>query len=76
MPLDIYDEENRPGTNPSQPRPRRPYISIFFDCCQVFSRIYRQPEDRVYIGRCPRCLRTLTVRVAPDGTPTRIFRAS
>lgn len=76
MPLDVYDDDRYASRGPANAHKPRPYISVLFDCCQVFARIYRQPGDRVYRGRCPRCLRKLTVRVGPDGTSTRIFRAS
>ena len=63
-----------PG-GPTPATPRRPFIGVLFDCCGVYARVYRQPDQREYLGRCPRCLRTLRVRVGPDGTPARIFRA-
>lgn len=71
-PADFNEPGERPGANAN---PRRPYIGVHFECCGVYARIYRQPDKMVYQGRCPRCLRTLTVRVGPDGTQTRIFRA-
>lgn len=54
----------------------RPYIGILFECCGVYARVYRRPAQRCYSGRCPKCLRTIHVRVGPDGTSTRLFRAS
>jgi hypothetical protein len=56
-------------------QPSRAYIGVYFECCGVYVRIYRQPAQKVYRGRCPRCLRTVRVRVGPDGTNARIFRA-
>jgi hypothetical protein len=53
----------------------RPYIGVYFECCGVYARIYRQPDKRCYYGRCPRCLRTVRVRVGPEGTSARLFRA-
>ena len=53
----------------------RPYIGVYFRCCRIYQRIYRRPSDDRYIGRCPHCLRTVEVRVAPDGTADRIFEA-
>jgi hypothetical protein len=73
MPIDVYDDMPDPPPNPRR-RPR-PYIAIFFECCKVYARVYRQPHERTYRGRCPRCLRTFKVRVGPDGTPARFFRA-
>ena len=61
------------------PRPRtardRPFIGMFFRCCAVYQRIYRSPDADRYVGFCPRCLRRVEVRVAPDGSEERIFEA-
>lgn len=53
----------------------RPFIGVRFDCCGVYSRIYRRSDQREYRGRCPRCLRELNVPVGENGTSARIFRA-
>jgi hypothetical protein len=53
----------------------RPYIGMFFECCHVYTRVYRRPGETCYIARCPRCLRSTRIQVAPDGTNTRFLRA-
>ncbi len=58
-----------------QSAPRRPFIGIHFECCNVYARIYRRPDQTEYRGRCPNCLRPVRVQVSPDGTSTRILRA-
>lgn len=67
--------ERRPPEHADGAAAGRPYIGVLFECCRVYARIYRRPQDDHYIGRCPRCLRLLRVRVGPDGTPTRFLRA-
>ena len=51
----------------------RPYLRVFFECCTVYQRIYRDRNGITYSGRCPRCLRTIRFRVGPGGTASRDF---
>ena len=53
----------------------RPWVGIRFDCCGVYTRVYRNREGTVYHGRCPRCLKTVTLRVGEGGTDARFFIA-
>ena len=54
----------------------RPYLRIFFDCCQVYQRVYRNPSGEAYAGRCPRCLRMIHFKIGPHGTSSRGFIVS
>ena len=55
---------------------RRPYVGVLFECCGIYVRIYRRPGQMFYLGRCPKCLRTVRLRVGRDGTAARFFRAT
>lgn len=75
MPLDCYDEQG-PDARPQQEHAEcRPFIGILFECCGVYSRVYRTCDKTAYEGRCPRCGRPVRVRVAPNGVSARLFRA-
>ena len=57
---------------------RRPFLGIWFDCCGVYGRIYKNAAGTMYTGRCPKCLRYVRVRVGGqgEGTDRRFFRGS
>ena len=54
----------------------RPYLSVLFECCNIYQRVYRNPTDPAYTARCPRCGLTATFPVGQAGTTSRTFRVS
>ncbi|MBI5865998.1 MAG: hypothetical protein HZB38_16135 [Planctomycetes bacterium] len=67
----MYDQ---PPAEPGEAA-QRPYLGIFFECCGVYARVYRDERDAEYVGRCPRCMAVIRARVGRNGTTQRIFRA-
>lgn len=53
----------------------RPWVGIRFDCCDVYTRVYRSRDGTAYRGACPRCSRQVTLSVGPGGTDSRFFIA-
>lgn len=51
------------------------YLGIMFECYQVYGRIYKNKEATAYVGRCPRCMRSIKVPIGEGGTNARFFRA-
>lgn len=51
------------------------FLGITFDCCNVYARIYKNKEGTAYVGRCPKCMRTVKVPIGKGGTNVRFFRA-
>lgn len=54
---------------------KRQFLGIMFECCNVYGRIYKNKEGTFYVGKCPRCLREIKIRVGEGGSENRFFRA-
>lgn len=52
------------------------FLGIMFECCNVYARIYKNKDGTAYVGRCPKCMRTVKVPIGEGGTNTRFFRAN
>lgn len=68
------------GDDPSGARPApkstgRPWVGIRFECCSVYTRVYRNQEGTAYLGHCPKCSKKVRLAVGPGGVQSRFFTA-
>ncbi|NLF83960.1 MAG: hypothetical protein GX568_08270 [Candidatus Gastranaerophilales bacterium] len=52
---------------------QKKFLSILFKCCNVYSRIYQNKEGTAYVGRCPKCLKSVRILIGEGGTSARFF---
>lgn len=69
-------DPNAGGNSSPSPASQRPFISVQFDCCNVYLRIYRSADGTAYRGRCPKCGKPVQFAVGQGGTDSRVFRVS
>ena len=63
------------GSKPKKDTDCRPFVGIYFECCHVYARVYRNKAGTQYAGHCPRCLAPIHLGIGSEGTSRRFFRA-
>lgn len=63
------------GKNMSDTEKKSNFLGIMFTCCNIYGRIYKNKDGTAYVGRCPRCMRSVKVPVGEGGTNRRFFSA-
>lgn len=74
----LHLDGRRVGADDAPPArgPRTPFLSIWFRCCHMYGRLYRNADATAYAGRCPRCGAAVQAAIGAGGTSKRMFEAS
>ncbi len=72
---ELSQQTSEAGTETDGESVRRAYISVHFECCGVYSRVYKNREGTAYVGWCPKCAKKVTVKIGEGGVNCRMFRA-
>ena len=73
--LDIVEATGLSQSRETESRHLRRWIGVRFECCDVYTRIYRQQNADAYEGQCPTCGCPVRVRVGAEGLNTRFLTA-
>lgn len=65
--------ENKSSKERGNKSPKR-FLSLYWECCHVFSRVYKSDDGKSYQGNCPKCRIGISVPIGPDGTTRRCFK--
>ncbi|MEM9084184.1 MAG: hypothetical protein AAGB34_11355 [Planctomycetota bacterium] len=52
------------------------WLGMTWNCCSVYSRIYKNRAGTAYQGRCPKCGTPISIPIGPGGTNDRFFEVS
>ena len=74
IPLLVKPAEFGPHPAPNA-GPRRRFLSVWYRCCNVYGRLYRNKTESAYVGCCPRCGDRVRATIGSDGTNRRMFVA-
>ena len=52
---------------------QKKFLGLKFTCCGVYARVYVNRDGTAYEGRCPKCLKTVKLKIGEGGTDNRFF---
>lgn len=60
---------------PETPGSPRPFINMYFRCCNAYARVFLNREGTAFAGHCPKCAAPIRVPVGPGGSGARFWTA-
>lgn len=67
----------RSGGEPVKPAPpKQGFLSLYFACAHAYGRAYKTRDGSCYLGRCPKCGKTIDFPIGEGGTSKRMFEVS
>jgi hypothetical protein len=70
--MDFYDS-NKKDNKRSSKGEGRSFLGINFECCGIYSRIYKHHSGKYYAGNCPKCGKPVKILIGKGGTGSRFF---
>lgn len=61
--------------NNDSKKPKKKFIGVYFNCCNIYQRIYVNLTNTGYYGYCPKCGKQVKFVIGKGGTNSRFFRA-
>jgi PHP family Zn ribbon phosphoesterase len=62
-------------TKNNKPKSNNNFLGIYFKCCNVYCRIYKNRQQTAYEGYCPKCGKKVKILIGKNGTDSRFFEA-
>ena len=56
------------------PPKKKKHIGVFFECCNIYTRVYINKSETAYVGWCPKCAQRVAVKIDKRGTDCRFFK--
>jgi len=69
----VHFTVSSPDDKRSQDNRQRPFIGLRWECCGLYTRVYRHLDGTHYPGRCPGCSKSVRIEVGSGGTSSRFF---
>jgi hypothetical protein len=71
--LDLSSTKSAGNDGVKRDQSSRPFLSVLFNCCRVYVRVYRSADATHYAARCPKCGKSVRFEVSDGGSASRSF---